>query len=80
MSISFLPYVFNSERGRWDFPDASDRDPESFELNVSNANGADLLLVIGLDPDVERAPLPIEHFSSLVTAALRRHLGRRSPH
>ena len=48
-------------------------------MNVSNANAADLLLAIGLNPDVAQAPLPLDAFSALVTSALRRHLDRRSP-
>ncbi len=49
------------------------------EINVSNANGADLLLAIGLDPYADYSPMPIDAFSAIVTAALRRRLDQRSP-
>jgi hypothetical protein len=79
MSISFHPYVYDAARSFWQFPPAARQDPAAFEFNVSNANGADLLLALGIDPDVEHPPMTIDSFSTLVTAALRRHLGHRSP-
>jgi len=79
MSISFCPYVYEPVRGRWLSPPAAHHDPDSFEINVSNNNGADLLLAMGLDHDGDYSQMPIDAFAALVTAALRRHLGRRSP-
>ena len=78
MSISFFPYVYEAARDVWLFPPAARQAPDAFELNVSNANGADLLLAMGLDPDADQPPMPIDAFSGLLTAALRRHLGQRS--
>jgi hypothetical protein len=78
MSISFCPYVYEAASDVWLLPPAARQAPDAFELNVSNANGADLLLAMGLDPDVEQPPMPIDAFSGLLTAALRRHLGQRS--
>jgi hypothetical protein len=40
MSVSFHPYIYNAPRNLWQFPPAERQDPEAFELNVSNANGA----------------------------------------
>jgi hypothetical protein len=79
MSISFCPYVFDAARGFYLIPPAARQDPDAFELNVNNDNGADLLLAIGLDPIVEQWPMLIDAFSALLTAALRRHLDRKSP-
>ena len=79
MSIDFLPYVRDAERDLWRLPDAAHGDPDAFEMNVSNANGAELLLALGLAPDTSADPMPINAFAGLVTAALRRRLDRRSP-
>ena len=79
MSIDFLPYVRDTASGLWNLPAAVRAEPDAFEFNVSNANWADLLLALGLAPDRSTDPLPIDAFAGLVTSALRRHLGRRSP-
>ena len=79
MSISFHPYVHDAANDLWLIPYAARQDPDAFEINVSNANGDELLLAIGLDPSAEHPPMPIAAFSTLVTAALRRHLDQRSP-
>ena len=79
MSISFQPYVHDAANDLWLIPYAARQDPDAFEINVSNANGDELLLAIGLDPSAEHPPMPIAAFSTLVTAALRRHLDQRSP-
>jgi hypothetical protein len=79
MSITFHPYVYDATRSLWVFPDAVRAALDDFEMNVSNSNGADLLLALGLDPDASFDPMTIEAFAGLVTAALRRHLGARSP-
>ena len=79
MSICFRPYVHDRIRDIWMVPDAVRDDPDSFELSVSNANGADLLCALGLAPEAGGGPVPIEHFAGLVTEAARRHLDHRSP-
>ena len=79
MSICFLPYVHDQIRDIWIVPRAMSDDPESFELSVSNANGADLLCTLGLAPEPGGGPVPIEQFAGLVTEAARRHLDHRSP-
>ncbi len=48
------------------------------EISLSNANGVDVLLAIGLEPE-PAGIVPLSAFAGLITAALRRHLGRRSP-
>ena len=78
MSLSFTPYIREAAHGRWNFP-AEARDSEDFALNVCNANGSELLLTLGLIPMPNGDVMPIDVFANLVTAALRRHLGRRSP-
>jgi hypothetical protein len=72
MSISFRPAT--AAAGQLRTLDGDD----THELNVSNANGHELLLVLGLAPE-PCGELPIATFRNLVTASLRRHLGRRSP-
>jgi hypothetical protein len=48
VSIFFLPYVHCAADDLWLIPYAARQDPDVFEINVSNANGAELLLAIGL--------------------------------
>ncbi len=48
------------------------------EISLSNANGVDVLLAIGLEPE-PAGIVPLSAFAGLITAALRRHLDRRSP-
>ncbi len=48
------------------------------EISLSNANGVDVLLAIGLEPE-PAGIIPLSAFAGLITAALRRHLDRRSP-
>jgi hypothetical protein len=79
VSICFLPYVHDQVRDIWMVPGAARDDRGSFELSVSNANGADLLCTLGLAPEPGGGPVPIEHFAGLVTEAARRHLDHRSP-
>ena len=80
VSICFLPYVHDHVRDIWMVLPAGRADRDSFELSVSNANGADLLCTLGLAPEPCGEPVPIEHFAGLVTEAARRHLDHRSPH
>jgi hypothetical protein len=54
-------------------------DQDEFEVDVCNANALDLLLTLGLEPASYGDVIAIDVFSNLVTAALRRHLGKRSP-
>ena len=79
MSICFLPYVHDQVRDIWMVPESTRDDPDSFELSVSNANGADLLCALGLAPEAGGGPVPIDQFAGLVTSAARRHLDHRSP-
>ncbi len=79
MSISFRPYIHDATRNLWSVPPLARQSPGDLELNVNNANGADLLFALGLDPDVSVLPMPIDLFGGLVAAALRRHLDQRSP-
>jgi hypothetical protein len=76
MSISFQPYVYDADRCLWLRPDAARQNPDAFELNVSNANGADLLVSLGFTPDVSYPPVAIASFAALVNHALRRRLDR----
>ncbi|HMD61048.1 MAG TPA: hypothetical protein VKG78_06435 [Opitutaceae bacterium] len=75
--ISFHPYLFDADRGLHVIPPEARRN-EDFELNVCNSNGIELLLALGLQPEPDGL-LEIATFTNLVTCALRRHLGRRSP-
>ena len=52
---------------------------DAFEFNLSNANATDLLAALGLASCENADPYPIKALSHLVTAALRRRLGKRSP-
>jgi hypothetical protein len=79
VSICFLPYVHDQVRDIWMVPRGARDDLDSFELSVSNANGADLLRALGLAPEPGGGPVPIDAFAGLVTAAARRHLDHRSP-
>lgn len=79
MAVSFHPYVFDPQRRLWVFPAAAQTDPEAFDTCLTNSNAVDLLLALGLQPDPVGGPMPLEQFANLVTAALRRHLGYRSP-
>jgi hypothetical protein len=79
MSVTFMPYVFDATRSCWVRPTAIARDDETFELNVSNANAADLLAELGIAAEPGADPWPIELVAHLITGALRRHLGKRSP-
>ncbi len=79
MSISFSPYVYDHARNIWIAPLNTQGEPDELELSLSNGNGCDILLALGLAPDPYGEPYPIDIFAGLVTAALRRHLGQRSP-
>jgi hypothetical protein len=79
VSICFRPYVHDQIRDIWMVPGAARDDSDTFELSLSNANGADLLCTLGLAPEPGGGPVPIEHFAGLVTEAARRHLDHRSP-
>ena len=79
MTVCFTPYVHDAGRDEFMLPHFGRADQEDFELDVSNANAVDLLLALGLDPSPNGDVMPIDAFSNLVTAALRRHLGVRSP-
>lgn len=77
MTVSFNPYVRDTAAALWRFPKPQAADTVE-AIEVSNANAADILAALGLaDPHAE--PMPLSAFSNLVTAALRRHIGKRSP-
>jgi len=78
MSITFMPMIHDRATDEWHMLDAAGADPDRFEVNVGNANGYDLLLALGLAPE-PGGELALDAFAGLVTAGLRRHLGRRSP-
>ena len=78
MTITFMPMINDPATSGWRMPDAARTDSERFEVNVANANGDDILLALGLVPE-PCGQLPLDAFAGLVTAALRRHLGQRSP-
>ena len=79
MTVNFTPYVHDTAHDVWIIPQTTREIGDDFELSVSNANGADLLLALGITPEPNGGLLAIEAFAGLVTAALRRRLGRRSP-
>ena len=78
MSVSFLPYVRDDVRDLWVIPSLARDDGDGFEVSVSNRNAVELLLALGLSPEPDGI-FTLDAFSGLVTAALRRHLGQRSP-
>ncbi len=78
MSVSFLPYVRDDVRDLWVIPSLACDDGDGFEVSVSNGNAVELLLALGLSPEPDGV-FTLDAFSGLVTAALRRHLGQRSP-
>ena len=69
MTVNFKPYVFDQVRHTWCML-ASPED-ETFIVNLSNANAADVLAALGLSAADENNPMPIDTFSNLTTAALR---------
>ncbi len=78
MSISFLPYVRDGARDMWVIPALARDHSDAFEVSVSNLNAVGVLLALGLSPE-PAGIFALDAFSCLVTAALRRHLGQRSP-
>ncbi len=79
MTVCFTPYIHDQTRDVFLLPPETRDDSERFELSLSNSNGIDILLALGLTPDPASEPYPITRIANLVTAALRRHLGNRSP-
>ena len=79
MSISFLARALQPGGTTWDVPGCALADPEALEVNVCNGNGYELLTALGLAPGPEGGPIPIDQFRGLITNALRRRLGKRSP-
>jgi len=78
MSVSFLAYVRDDARDLWVMPALARDNADTFEVSVSNGNAVELLLALGLSPEPDGI-FTLDAFSGLVTAALRRHLGQRSP-
>jgi hypothetical protein len=79
MTVCFTPYVRGASSDAWVLPHIERPDQEEFEVDVCNANAVDLLLALGLEPASYGDVIAIDMFSNLVTAATRRHLGKRSP-
>ena len=79
MTVCFAPYVRDADRDVWILPHSGCPDQHEFEIDVCNANAVDLLLALGLEPAPCGDLIAIDVFANLVTAALRRRLGRRSP-
>ncbi|HUZ92085.1 MAG TPA: hypothetical protein VMU78_09330, partial [Methylocella sp.] len=63
----------------WIVPSEARKDPDAFSLSLSSGNAMDLLLALGLSDTYSEEPWPLAAFANLVTEALRRHLGQRSP-
>jgi len=77
MPICFKPYVRDDAPGGWKVPREAQQNVDDFDVNFTNANAYDVLATLGLRP--QPGMLSINAFGNLVTAALRRDLGRRSP-
>jgi hypothetical protein len=77
MPISFKPYVRNDALDGWKVPREAHQNFDDFDIRLVNANAYELLATLRLRP--HPGILSINGFANLVTAALRRHLGRRSP-
>ncbi len=81
MTVTFLPYSAPDGDGHfWKCPDVCRREPELFQLELNNRNAADVLARLGYpDETWIDEPPRIDEFAELVTGALRRSLGKRSP-
>lgn len=81
MTVTFTPYSSPGPDGHfWKWPEACQRDPERFTLELNNRNAADVLARLGYSGETWiDEPLQINEFARLVTRALRRSLGQRSP-
>lgn len=81
MTVTFTPYSPPEADGQfWKWPEACQRDPERFTLDLNNRNAADVLARLGYpDETWLDEPLPIDEFAELVRLALRRSIGKRSP-
>jgi len=73
MTISFTP--LRQHDNHYGLVDV----PEERELNLSNANGLNLLDASGTDDACPDEPWPIQYFRALVTVARRKRLGHLSP-
>jgi len=73
MSISFTPLRLNGHH--FEFVQL----PGDCELNLSQANGLDLLDALGIEDSYAGEPWPIQCFRTLVTVARRKRLGHLSP-
>jgi hypothetical protein len=77
MPMSFKPYIRDTAPNSCRLPDAARGDFDDFDIPFTNDNASDVLAAIGLRP--QPGMLPIDAFANLVTTALRRHLGKKSP-
>jgi hypothetical protein len=79
VSICFGPHFHDAGSDRLVLPPADRDSLDDYELSLANGNGVTILLALGLPPEPMGGPIAIDAFAGLVTAALRRHLGHRSP-
>jgi hypothetical protein len=79
VSICFGPHFQDGGSFRCVLSPAARDNPDEYELSLANGNGVAILLALGLPPEPMGGPVAIDAFAGLVTAALRRHLGHRSP-
>ena len=79
VSICFGPQFQDAGSDRFVLPPAVRDSLHDYELSLANGNGIAILLALGLPPEPMGGPIAIDAFAGLVTAALRRHLGHRSP-
>ena len=74
MSITFAVLRQNGLRF-----DRAPLSPDDSHLSLSNDNAYDVLAALGIEDSYSSSPWPIARFRSLLAAARRNRLGRRSP-
>ncbi|MBN8905251.1 MAG: hypothetical protein J0H99_01205 [Rhodospirillales bacterium] len=79
VSICFGPHFQDAGSDRCVLQPAARDSLDDYELSLANGNGVAILLALGLPPEPMGGPIAIDAFAGRVTAALRRHLGHRSP-
>ena len=72
MTVSFTP--LRQQANHYDVV----HEPGECVLNLSNANGLDLLDALGIDDACPDEPWPIQYFRTLVTVARRKRLDHLS--
>jgi len=73
MSVSFTLLKANGQR----FDPLSGHDDR--EVNLSNANAADVLDALGIEDAFSERPWPLQRFRTLLIVARRKRLGHASP-